>query len=137
MPNQELVIASELMQAMRAAVERSLPLEACGLLAGVGNEALAVLPVTNSLRSPVAYRMDPQEQLQAFLSIEAHGWDLLAIYHSHPSGPAHPSATDISQAYYPETPYLIWSPRKEGWQCRGFFIRDGEVSEIRLVVPPS
>lgn len=119
---------------MRAEVEGAVPLEACGLLAGLGNRVLAALPVSNSLNSPVAYRMDPQEQLRAFREIESRGWEMLAIYHSHPHGPDHPSPTDIAQAYYPDTPYLIWFPDETDWRCRGYTIRDGKVTEIRLKV---
>ena len=116
---------------MRAAVSARVPEEACGLLAGrIEAEvysALAVFPITNVLHSPVRYRMDPTEQLAAFDEIDARGWELVAIYHSHPTGPEGPSATDIGEAYYPEVVYLIWSLNGNEWQCRGYTIQSGEV----------
>ena len=87
-----------------------LPLEACGLVAGTENRAVAFLPVSNELQSPSAFRMDPQEQLNAFLWMEKQHLDLLAIFHSHPQGPQTPSTTDIAEFFYPGVTSLIWTP---------------------------
>ena len=86
---------------------------------------MIALPITNELHSPVRFRMDPAEQLQAFLQFESQGLDLLAIYHSHPNGPPHPSPTDIAEFTYPGVLYLILSPGPSGWQVREFEFRDG------------
>jgi proteasome lid subunit RPN8/RPN11 len=117
-----------------AEAERHAPEEACGLLAGQGNQVQAVIPVTNELHSQVRYRMEPTEQLKAFLEIEQHGWELIGIYHTHPYGPGEPSQTDRAEAFYPESVYLILSGQLDGWQARGFFIRAGGVSEIPVRV---
>jgi proteasome lid subunit RPN8/RPN11 len=77
--------------------------------------------------------MDPREQLRAFERIEAGGWDLLGIFHSHPAGPDHPSATDIAEAAY-DVVQIIWSPRAGGWNARAFSIRDGHLFEVKLYV---
>ncbi len=108
------------------------PEEACGLLAGKHGYILEVFPTTNVLHSPVRYRIATQEQFQAFQRIEQQGWDLLAIYHSHPHGPATPSPTDIKEAYYPEVIYLIWSRDGGEWICRGFVISNNDVQEIPI-----
>ncbi|MDW8328208.1 MAG: M67 family metallopeptidase, partial [Anaerolineales bacterium] len=89
---------------------RELPNEACGLLGGRAGVVEQVIAVENAARSPVRYRMDPARQLEAMLAIEAAGLELTAIYHSHPNGPATPSLTDIAEAYYPDSLYLICSP---------------------------
>ena len=52
--------------------------------------------------------MDPEEELKAFISVEEKGWDILAVYHSHPHGIDHPSATDIDELTFPGIIYLIW-----------------------------
>ena len=95
---------------------------------------IVVHPVTNILHSPVRYRMDPQEQLRAFQEIDEAGLELLAIYHSHPNGPEEPSPTDIAEAYYPEVVYLIWSLASGNWQCRGFKIKKGVITETPLSI---
>ena len=117
---------------MRADVIERAPLEACGLVAGKDNRSLKVFTISNSLQSQIRFKLDPQEQLDALLSMEEYGWDLLAIYHSHPAGPPYPSPTDISEAAYPEAVNLIWYPHRGDWSCRGYFIQAGAVTEIHL-----
>lgn len=117
---------------MRADVAAHTPEEACGLLAGLDRDVLACIPITNELHSPVRYVMEPHEQLKAFQHMEAYGWELLGIYHSHPRGPDRPSPTDIAEAYYPEAVYLIWSHAKGEWRCRGFRIEGQQVRPVEL-----
>lgn len=116
---------------MRAHVENQAPLEACGLLAGKDESVEKVLPVANQAQSPVRFRMDPLEQLQALNWIDEHRLDLLGIYHSHPSGPETPSATDIAEAAYPVV-HVIWSRLHGAWQARGFWIEGQQVSPVDL-----
>ena len=113
---------------------RALPEEACGLLAGHGGLVEQVYPVDNALHSPTAYRMDAAGQVRAMLAIEQAKLALLGIYHSHPVGPAIPSATDLRQASYPDALYLICSPAPgRAWQARAFWLRDGVADEEPLV----
>jgi proteasome lid subunit RPN8/RPN11 len=111
------------------------PNEACGLLGGVAGRVLQVYPATNALHSPVEYVMDARQQISAFLDIEARGWELAGIYHSHPAGPPRPSPTDIARAYYPEAAYLILSLADRARpELRAFHILDGQVREIPVRV---
>lgn len=134
-----LILERVLWMEMQAHVQNCLPEEACGLVAGdeitpVSNlgHARAVYPVTNILRSPVRFRMDPSEQLAAFLAMEAQGWDLLAIYHSHPNGPDCPSPTDLAEFAYPGCLYLIWYRQEEKWQCLAYTIQEGGFHQVAL-----
>jgi len=115
-------------------VQRHAPEEACGILAGVGGRVTQVFAIENMLHSPVAYEMDPVQQVQAMLALEAAGWDICGIFHSHPAGPALPSATDLAQAYYPEAVYVILAPNGGRWGMRGFSLADGQAAEVPLVV---
>lgn len=128
-----LKLKPEHLQAMRRHVSAQAPLEACGLLAGRQNSVEAVLRVRNAEQSPVRFRMDPQEQYNAFEWIDAHGLDLLGIFHSHPSGPETASATDIGEAAY-EVVQVIWSRKGWRWKARGFWIEKGLVTEVELQV---
>lgn len=119
---------------IEADVRARLPEEACGLVAGEGHVSKDVIPVENIFHSPYRYRMDPQEQLSAFQMIEAHNWDLLAIYHSHPTGPDNPSETDISEAYYPEAVYIIITIEGSHLVPHGYSIIDGQVREIPVLI---
>jgi [CysO sulfur-carrier protein]-S-L-cysteine hydrolase len=133
----KIMISREDLEKMRLDVESKTPEEACGLLAGIFEtdrcRVMEVIPTVNALHSPFRYRLDPKEQLDVFSHIESQGLDLIGIYHSHPSGPAWPSNTDVAEAYYPEVVYLIWSRSTIEWECRGFTIRDGEIEKVSIV----
>ena len=104
----ELRLAPRLVEAMRAALDAALPEEGCGLLFGRGQRVERVVPIQNAQHSPVHFRLEPQAQLAAMQEADEQGLELLAIYHSHPRGPEHPSVTDIEEAAYPQAAYLIW-----------------------------
>ncbi len=118
---------------MQAHLEACLPLEACGLLSGSGGLVQEVIPVRNAAQSPVRFRMDPVEQLNALEEIEAHDQELVGIFHSHPAGPEHPSPTDVAEAAY-EAVYVIWSHARGAWEARAFWIEHGLISEVQLSI---
>ena len=119
---------------MEIDVSAKTPEEACGIVAGEGNRSRLVIPVTNILHDAYRFRMDPEEQLKAFLLIEDNGWDILAIYHSHPHGINSPSITDYKELTFPGIVYLIWYHDVNKWQCRGYLMQSqpgtGEVPVI-------
>lgn len=118
---------------MVAHVQQALPEEACGVLGGPPGQVAQVFCVENSYHSPVAYFMDPAGQVAAMIAIEEAGWEIVGIFHSHPAGPAQPSATDVAQAYYPEAVYVILAPEgPDSWGMRGFAIAGGKVREVAL-----
>jgi [CysO sulfur-carrier protein]-S-L-cysteine hydrolase len=111
------------------------PLEACGLLGGRDGQASIVTAVENILRSPVAYEMDPRQQIESMLYIENNGFDLMAAFHSHPHGPSQPSATDLAQAYYPDLLQVIISLRDRAAPiARAFLLTHEEFQEVSLLV---
>ena len=59
--------------------------------------------------------------------------ELLAIYHSHPRGPAQPSASDIEMAFYSEAVYLIAALNPQ-WELRAFRIRYQAVTEVAIEI---
>lgn len=133
-PTAQLILTAEFFEQMRRHVASLAPEEACGMIAGQAGLAHQVFPITNQLRSPVRFRMAPEEQLRAFIRMDELGLELAAIYHSHPAGPSQPSITDVAEAYYPEAIYLIWFPGPTGWSCQGFTIREGVVQQARIHV---
>ena len=118
---------------MREHVARHMPLEACGLLAGKNDQVEKVIMIRNQAQSPVRFVMGPYEQLKAFDWIESNGLDLLGIFHSHPAGPETVSVTDIAEAAYAVF-HLIWSLRGATWKLRAFWIENGKVEEVRLLI---
>lgn len=119
---------------MQKHVAARAPLEACGVLAGNAGQASKLYLLENELRSPTRYRIAPRAQLEAFLDMEANKLALVAIFHSHPQGPSHPSATDIAEAAYPQAIHLIWSRSRGGWECRAFRLGADGASQVELRV---
>ncbi len=120
---------------MLAHLGNEFPFEGCGLLAGKNGRVLRLFAIGNILKSPIAYEMDPQQQLDAMLKMEESGCELLAIYHSHPGGPGTPSTTDILKAYYPEAAHVIvsYQTRKHP-KVRAFTIVHNQVEEIPIEI---
>ena len=129
----QLTLSKNQWQEMLAHVDRQVPLEACGLLAGKNDRVEKVIFVRNQAQSPARFVMGPYEQLQAFDWIESNGLDLLGIFHSHPAGPETASVTDIAEAAY-EVVHLIWSRDQNRWRARGFWIENGYATEVSLQI---
>jgi proteasome lid subunit RPN8/RPN11 len=111
------------------------PDECCGLLAGKNGSCEKLYRITNSEHSPKRYFMEPQELYHAYRDIEDGGWELLAIYHSHPRSQAYPSATDVKLATWPEATYIIVSlSDREQPVMRAFHIVDDHISEVEMEV---
>lgn len=128
-----LYLAADLVEELIAHAAAHNPEEACGLLAGIENRARGFYPVENILHSPTAFEMDPLQQVRAMLAMETKGLELVAICHSHPSGPPWPSSMDVAQAYYPDSAQIIISLADPARPVmRAFTIRDGLVSEITM-----
>jgi len=81
------------------------------------------------------FAMDPTQQITAMRTMRERGETLFAIYHSHPNSPPLPSATDLAQANYPDTLYLIISLQTRGvLEMRGFYLRNDAVNETALCI---
>lgn len=129
-----LTIARSLYDQILADADARLPEEACGLLAGVEGVVQQVTPITNDLHSQTRFRMHPQEQVNAMLQMEKENLDLIAIYHSHPTGPDYPSETDLAEYNYPGIPYfLLWRTGRV-WLAGLFSIDDGIIVPISMQI---
>ncbi len=128
-----IMLAPGLVEKMISHAKSALPAEACGLLVGHGSNAMRLIRAQNVLASEVAYEIDPALLASTFRSIRDSGESLVAIFHSHPKGPAEPSSTDLERAYYPEVVHIIVSlADADRPQVRGFRIIDGQSYEIEL-----
>ncbi|WP_375791563.1 Mov34/MPN/PAD-1 family protein [Deinococcus metallilatus] len=106
-----LILPPVLVDALWAHAERDAPRECVGALGGhldgEGAEAVALYPLANVSPDPErTYLADPGHLLRALRAMQAGGLTLVALYHSHPRGPAYPSPTDTRLAVYP-VPYVI------------------------------
>lgn len=97
--------------ALWAHAAREWPRECVGALGGWAEQgrfrARTLYPLTNVAPAPEReYLADPGQFLRALRAMEAEDLSLVGLYHSHPRGPALPSASDTRLAAYP-VPYLI------------------------------
>lgn len=107
-----LAVARDAYDAVVAHALEGTPEEVCGVLGGTYGEAEstveAVERADNAAPAPeYEYAIAPDEQLALMDGLEARGLDVVGFYHSHPRGPAGPSATDTDRAAWPDRSYLI------------------------------
>ncbi len=97
-------------QIMREAAE-ALPNECCGLLVGVDNRILEIIPSLNVATDPRRhFEVDPQTLLATHRRARTSGLQLLGSYHSHPTTLLTPSLEDATQATETMPLWLLASP---------------------------
>jgi [CysO sulfur-carrier protein]-S-L-cysteine hydrolase len=133
-----LEIPRDLLDAMVAHCQREAPLESCGVLGGVDARVSSLHPLRNIKASETRYLGDPKELVAAYVALRERGADILAIYHSHPSGEAIPSRIDLAENHYGETPQIIVSLKGEAPQVRIWQLAADSFEELpwRIIDPP-
>ncbi|WP_022799121.1 Mov34/MPN/PAD-1 family protein [Thermus islandicus] len=128
---QVLYVPIRLLRETQAHLEREAPREGVGLWAG-RREVERVIPLPNVHPNPrTGYLAEPLALLRALKEMEREGLSLLAIYHSHPAGPALPSPTDRKEARW-RVPYVIFGT--DGF--RAFLLPEGREVEVVPLYPP-
>ncbi len=133
-----LEIPERIRRQLVAAAGAAAPLEACGLLAGTAPRVEKYYPMTNADASAEHFSLLPEEQFAAVRDMRARGWDILAIWHSHPATPARMSEEDLRLAYTPGVVHLITSlavPPDEA--LRGYVVEDSRPQPVEVRIIPS
>ncbi len=122
------------------------PNELCGIVIGTANAAdggaaLRYEPARNMAASPYLYDLHPDDLLRLTIATEDADEAFWAIVHSHTHTPARPSPTDIRQAVYPDSLYMLVSlaaeeadPTSGSPSLRAWRIVDGAVFEVEVLV---
>lgn len=129
-----------LYQEMLDQARAELPNECCGLLAGTirpgtapGQLAVGEVqrryPLVNERASPTEFFSEPRSMFQATRDIECRGFQILAIYHSHPTTDPVPSRTDRERSYYPLVMNLIISLKENEPRMAAWWVSPEEHSE--------
>ena len=107
-----LRIAGDLLEVLEAEVRAAHPLECCGLLEGLDEDAetvrvTAVHPAPNVTQETAAdrFELDPTVRIRLEVALRGTARRIVGHYHSHPGGSSEPSAVDRARAYEPE---LVW-----------------------------
>jgi proteasome lid subunit RPN8/RPN11 len=94
-----LEVTSEALGQMRAHAAAAHPHEACGILLGEGMRITEARAARNVHPAPhTHFEIDPQALIDAHRAARAGEAAVIGYYHSHPHGPAEPSATDRASA---------------------------------------
>lgn len=134
-----LALPRAVLAAMLAHVAAGYPDEACGILAGAATRVTAHFPAANASATPRVFsEIAPEAVLAIWGELEAHGWEMLSYYHSHPDSPAYPSEHDVYwSANWPGAYYIIFSlAARDRPIVRAFLITGERVDEHRITVEP-
>lgn len=119
-----------LIEAMMKAARAALPEECCGLLVGRGDRVTRLVPAANVHETPRRFfTIDPAVQFATLRELRGlrNGEEVIGHYHSHPDGPAEPSARDLAEAHDAEALWIVVDPRKG--ELGAFRPRPGEAFE--------
>jgi proteasome lid subunit RPN8/RPN11 len=107
-----IVIGRDGLRQIADAAEAAYPGECCGLLVGVQHkngvhEVKRVTPSRNLGKAPDRFEIDPQLWVDVTRAHRGGAMRVVGLYHSHPDGPAQPSAIDLEAAWGEELVWLI------------------------------
>ena len=128
----ELEVSSAVLAGLRAEAAAAHPLECCGILLGAGSAISAHVPTRNVHPEPARhFEIDPQALVDAFRAERAGGAQVVGYYHSHPSGPPGPSATDRAMAAHDGRVWAIvggdevrfWRDNRQGFEALSYIAR--------------
>lgn len=128
-------LASAARDEIIAHARQDSPIEACGYLAVRDGVVSRVFRLTNADASPEHYTLVPAEQFAALREMRKSGYELRAVYHSHPASPARMSREDLRLAFDCGLSYVIVSLAGEEPDVKSFTIHDGEATaeEIEMI----
>lgn len=110
------------------------PAECCGMLIGRPDEIVEAIRARNLAESPNRFFIDPKDHINARRYARASGLEVVGFYHSHPHSEAMPSSTDLAEASYPHSLYLIVSLQPKRPVARLFRLDDDRFVELPFEV---
>jgi proteasome lid subunit RPN8/RPN11 len=134
-------IPGELRQELIAHVLEDPGNEVCGIVAVEADgsppgaaRATRVFRATNVYASALRFEIAPKELLELSNTIDKHGWEIGAIYHSHVRSKPYPSQTDINfAANWPGVEWIIVGLADgEAPEVRSYLIEGAQVKEVPM-----
>jgi len=125
-------IPDDAMQAMVDHTRAWAPNEACGLVAGVDDGVVKVYQLINADPGPDRFTLDPGEYFSAWEDATARGWEILGIFHSHPTAAPVPSQADIDGGGDPDWVNLVIGVEDGRISLRAYRYADGAASPVEI-----
>ncbi len=119
---------------MQSEAKRAAPEECCGILLGYDGLIEQALPAVNvAIDRRVHFEIDPLALVEAHRAARSGGPQVIGYFHTHPAGPAVPSATDRAQAAHDGSVWVIagedaitfWRDEEAGFVPLSYAIEDG------------
>ena len=132
----ELTIARPSLDVIIAHARETAPAECCGLLLGGRDQIVEAVRTRNIAGDASRFVVDPKDHIDGRRKARRRGLDVVGFYHSHPSSPADPSATDLAEASYPDHFYLIVSLAGAAPDVRLFRLDEGNFLPLPFVIVP-
>ena len=112
-----ILVAPDALRQVVEAAEAAYPGECCGLLVGhrLPNGTVEVSRAhasANLGKQPDRFEIDPRLWVDLARALGKGPTKVVGLYHSHPDGPAQPSAADLDAAWGEELVWLIVSVAK-------------------------
>lgn len=109
-----IVIARDALRQVVDAAEAAYPQECCGLLVGRQHangtvEMVRAHPSANLSRTADRFEIDPRLWVDLARALGKGPTKVVGLYHSHPDGPAQPSAADLEAAWGEEMAWIVVS----------------------------
>lgn len=126
--SRRLVLNRGVLAELVAHARETSPEECVGLLLGEGERIRESVRLRNSADEPkTSFFAEPSQLVTALYESEARGLALLAVYHSHPTGPQFLSERDVEETRY-DVPQVVVVPKTA--VVRAFDAAGGEVDLI-------
>lgn len=132
--NQALILSRHLVQQIFHHAQSAPESEVCGIVSEAENGELIARKISNRAADPSKlFSMDEAELVAAMQAMRDNQQELFAIYHSHPTAAAVPSARDLEDIGYPDAWQLIISLNTKGvLELRAWKLVNGEACETLL-----
>jgi [CysO sulfur-carrier protein]-S-L-cysteine hydrolase len=129
-----IILTSQQHSNLVSLAKNSLPRESCALLAGekYDNEIYIeeLIPMKNSDSSAFTFRIDGQELMSVYQSVELRGIHVVGIFHSHPAAPI-PSSRDKEFMIINPVVWLIYSTVTN--ECKAYvYEEDEKIKEVHI-----
>ncbi len=133
-----MVIARELLDQLIQHALADPRNEVCGVLSvepGAAPRAVRSYRATNIHHSPLKFEIDSLELLGLWQDIEAEGYEMGAVYHSHVRSAPYPSQTDINfAANWPGVEWIIIGLGQGEPEVCSYLIKGPDVTEVPLEI---